>query len=235
VLVPVTLLSYCPMRLQLAMLTAALSAIASCARMWVAGWISGQIGFQSMWRTWRFDIVMPILLAVALFILYRLWLLFGSNRAALRITNDGLEVRSFLKHRVVPWTALLGSQSITNWYGPHRNCTFNIRFQEDGVTRTLRVPVLLAERPEGGFTALPDRIEKAQAAAPGRGPGGGGFDPDAAIRRYLEGKAAAGSGDVTPAASPALSPRPPGPPRAASFGRRPAPPLRESSTIRLTD
>lgn len=219
---PVILLSFDPLKLQLAMLAAAVSAIGAGARIWIAGWINSQIGLSGFLKSWRFEVVLPLWIAIALFLVYRLWTLLNGDHAALRATEQGLEVRTFLKHRIVPWHALLHSQAITNWYGPHRRKSFNIRYAQDGATHSLRVPVLLVARPVGGLTDLPDRIEKAQAAALGRGPSAGGaFDPDAAIRRYLDGKKASAAAPLDAAAAvPPLQPAPARP----TFGRRATPP-----------
>lgn len=170
---------------------------------------------------WRMDLALLLPLALIGAIIWRLVQLGRGDRAALRATPDGLEATSFFRRRTIPWRDLVGAQEVTYGFGFYTRRALNVRSLHDGAHRTIRVPLILTQRPRGGPRAITETVEAAQARALGRQPAAAGqgtdgpIDADAAIARYLAQKQAEAE-TLTAEGVPALQASPTVP----AFGRK---------------
>ncbi|HEY0115870.1 MAG TPA: hypothetical protein VGB54_09125 [Allosphingosinicella sp.] len=220
-----TLLTYSRSRLQIGIALFSLAVVGAVLRILlmsaVAPVMSGNAFFE-----FRLGLVLPMGLAITAAILWRMFNLLNGDLVALKTLPEGLQVTSFFRRRTIPWDSLLGGHKVTYWIGLSRRRRFNIRYLDDGTNRTMRIPLILAQRPEGGHESLSGKVENAREKALGRplSPGGKrlpgtGIDHDAAIARYLEAKAQAAVAAAAipePSAEPALAARPVRP----AFGRK---------------
>ena len=215
------LLSFCPGRLQASMAIVGLVGFLFVGRIWLfAGVFTGSfIGRPG--AGWRMDLTLLLPLALIGAIIWRLVQLNRGDRAALRATPDGLEATSFFRRRTIAWRDLLGAQEVLYGFGFYTRRALNVRSLHDGAHRTIRVPLILTQRPRGGPRAITEAVEAAQARALGGKPAAAGqgtdgpIDADAAIARYLAQKQAEAE-RLAAEGAPVL---PPGPARPA-FGRK---------------
>lgn len=220
-----TILSYSRSRLQIAILVAALVGLGFVIRLGAASLIGDPIFGRNAYRDVKFDIVLPLLLALTCAAIWRFARLMNGDLQAIGARPEGLEVTGLFGRRTVAWDSLLAVHNVTYWFGLYRVRKCNIRYLQEGATKVMRVPLVLARQPHGGHMTLPDKVEAARAEALGRpyAPGGEriegtGLDPDAAIARYLKAKAEAAAAGAGPAQEPrqapaAARPRP-------AFGRK---------------
>lgn len=226
-----TILNYSRLRLQLGALLFTLSTLAVVARYWLVSSLSSG-AWRSSVSSVQLGWVFPLMFLFAAAVAGRMLYLLTSDMAAIRALPEGLQVTSFFGRRVIPWDGLIGGHRVDYGNLLHRNRWFNIRYLVAGAHRTLRVPLILTRRPGGGQMSLPQKIDQAREEALGRrfNPAGepvsgAGFDPDAALARYLSAKQAAAEGGAAPqpkAPREARSPprQPPIEPARPAFGRK---------------
>jgi len=219
-----TILSYSRTRLQLGACFFVLAGLLMMLRISIVSGFAGGRAWDPV-ANFRIDGLLVAFLLIAGAPLARILYLLAGDLAAIRALPEGLQVTGFFGRRLVPWDGIVVCHQVDYGNFLHRNRWLNLRYVENGASRAVRVPLILAARPSGGHMSLPEKIERARADALGRTaaaaadrPPGAEFDPDAAIQRYLKAKA-----EESAAAPAAPAPEAPAPapmrPRPA-FGRK---------------
>lgn len=224
-----TILCYSRLRLQIGTLLFSLSAFGLIAKWWLTANVDPRWTGPDPFQGFELEWVFPIGFLISAAIVGRFMYLLGSDLAAIKPLPEGLQVTTFFGRRTIPWDGLIGGHRVNYGNLLHRNRWFNVRYMIGGATRAARVPLILTKRPSGGQMSLPEKIDKARDEALGQQytPGGEriegtGFDPDAAIQRYLRARAEGGAPEPGPieSAPPAEAAAPARPAARPAFGRK---------------